>query len=151
MDQAVPIDEFSWARIPFAKCEHWSENRVRGVLSDINGVSFKREIYHPERGSWLIKDIICGRGEHVLEWFFHFDPRLELKVENSQTIKVYENGWMLIISPPEQKISLWVEQGWFSPKYGVKEQNKILHGKWQGNLSEEIFNWRFERIAEKKE
>jgi len=136
-DQAIPMKYFSWTHVPNAICEFWSEKRVWGTL-DIHGVMIRREIHHPVPRLWRINDMLSGQGEHTIDWFFHFGPRLQLKLENPQTIKVFEKDWALAIRSSNADILLSIEEGWISPSYESKQRNKVLHGQWRGNLSEAL-------------
>lgn len=134
-DQAIPIKSFGWKQVPNAICEFWGKDKVRGMLA-IDGIVMRREIYHPAPGLWHIRDMLSGQGEHAIDWFFHFSPRVQLKNESQQSIKVFEDPWSITIKCSNRNILLSIEDGWVSQNYGLKQRNKILHGRWRGNLSE---------------
>ena len=132
-EQAVPDGYFAWRGVPNAACEHWSEDRVRGVM-EINGVTVRREINHPAPGMWRITDMLSGQGEHTIEWFFHFSPGLRLKITASHEVALFGLGnSSLRLCTPD--VALSIEEGWISPTYGLKQRNEVLHGCWQGGLS----------------
>jgi hypothetical protein len=149
-DQAVPLHNFSWKHVPEAKCIDWTGERVRGVLADFGKVEFSREILHPRQGIWHLIDTFTGRGEHMMEWFFHFAPGLELDLyEAGQTATVLKDGRpFLTVHIPDGGIRPRLRDSWYSHQYGIKQLNRELYAQWQGELgtSGMSFHWQFKLV-----
>jgi hypothetical protein len=146
-DQAMPLHNFSWKHVPEAKCIDWSGERVRGVLTDFGKVEFSREVAHPRPGIWELVDTLTGGAEHMLEWFFHFAPGLELDLhEEDHTVTVLKDGQsFLTVHIPAGGVRPQLRDSWYSQQYGVKQRNRELYAQWQGEVDNGMsFQWRFQ-------
>lgn len=77
--------------------------------------------------SWLIEDRIEGRAEHRLEWYFHFDPAVELTLSGGQLIARLPGGPSVVLECRSDHALLPViEDGWYSPSYGIKVPAPIV-------------------------
>jgi hypothetical protein len=154
-EQAIPMPNFNWRQIPQARCIDWNEERVVGALTHSVKMDFVRELTHPRPGVWQLVDKFIGREEHSMEWFFHFDPSLELQlnIEEGTLMVVNKGEPFLIVDTPDRGPLLQVRDSWFSYRYGVKQRNRELYAQWQGQLKEEgvEFCWQFRRINERLE
>lgn len=152
-DQAIPMPNFNWKHVPEAKCIEWNGTRVRGVLTYPSQVEFSRQLVHPRPGVWELVDRFIGRGEHVMEWFFHFAPDLELDLhEEGHALTVLMNGQsFLIVHLPNGGVRPQLRDGWYSCQYGVKQCNRELYAQWQGELNGDgvPFHWRFQFVNER--
>jgi len=149
-DQATPIPYFNWRNIPNAKCIEWTEKHISAELSPQNNVVFSRQLSHLKPGDWKLIDKFKGHDEHMLEWFFHLSPNLDLlPSERLDTFTVLRNSQPFIkISVPENVTVTQLNDSWYSNQYNVKEKNLGIYGKWQGILDGEgaSFQWQFQLI-----
>jgi len=148
-DQATPLREFNWLQVPHASCTAWDEHRVQGRLTSSDGVEFRRELAHPSPGAWEVVDSFTGHAEHMLEWFFHFAPGLELRLHENHTATVLRSGHPVVrVQLPDGPLGLELRDGWYSRDYGVKLRNQELYARWQGPLDRGgvSFPWRFQAV-----
>lgn len=90
-----------------------------------------------ERPVVFVCDRMSGRGQHRLIWRFHFDPAVRVEMDG-QDICVSAGGAVGPGSPtvwlmPGAGATLFtqsIEDGWVSPRYGVKVPVKVA--VWQG-------------------
>jgi hypothetical protein len=149
-DQAIPLHKFSWKHVPEARCVEWNGARVRGVLTYSGPVEFSRELRHPRPGVWELVDKFTGRGEHMVEWFFHFAPGLELNLDESrQTVTVLKDARLyVIVHIPNGGVRPQLRDSWYSHQYGLKQCNRELYAQWHGELDGNgvSFHWRFQLV-----
>lgn len=149
-DQAIPVGRFRWKYVPEAKCTDWNGERVRASLPCVGDVTFSRELAHPRPGVWELVDRFTGRNEHMMEWFFHFAPGLELDIhQEGHIVTVLQGGRsLLILNIPDGGVRLQVRDSWYSEQYGVKQRNRELYAQWHGQLHRNgvPFRWRFQRV-----
>lgn len=151
-DQAVPVPNFNWREVPEAQCLEWGGDRVTGVLTSPTQVEFSRALVHPRPGVWEVVDRFAGSGAHTMEWFFHFVPGLELDLhQDGRGITVLRDGVaFLLVQLPEGGVQAERRESWYSREYGVKERNRELHARWQGELYPDgrAFHWSFQLADE---
>lgn len=147
-EQAIPMPNFNWQQISEAKCIDWTGERVKAGLTDSGQVEFIRELTHPRPGVWELVDKFTGHDEHIIEWFFHFAPGLDLQLNIEQhTLTVLKEGRsFLIVHIPDKGIRSHLRNTWSSYQYGVKQTSEGLSGAWRGELEGEgtSFHWRFQ-------
>jgi hypothetical protein len=152
-EQAIPRPNFNWQQIPEAKCINWAEERVTGALTYSSQVEFFRELIHPRPGVWELCDKFKGHDRHSMEWFFHFAPGLDLQqAEADHIITVIKEGRaFLTVNVPHNGIHCQIRDDWYSYQYGVKQPNRGLYARWQGELNGEgvSFNWQFCLVNER--
>jgi hypothetical protein len=148
-EQATPKKYFNWQRISEAKCIDWTGTRVKAAMTYSGKVEFWRELAHPRPGTWELSDKFQGQGVHMLEWFFHFAPGLDLLIkEEEQRLSVLKEGRpFLTVHLPDQRIHYELREDWYSYQYDNKQSNQVLYAKWQGELEGERapFHWKFQR------
>jgi hypothetical protein len=146
-EQAIPLSYFNWRQVPEAKCFAWTGKRVIGSMTYSGPVILTREIIHDRPGIWEVNDKFTGVGEHTLEWFFHFAVNLDLRIqEGEQLVTVLRGGNpFLALHIPDLGVSCHLRAGWYSDKYGIKQPNRVLYGRWQGKLEDngKSFRWEF--------
>jgi len=134
-EQAEPLHEFAWEGVPKVVSGQHDDHTISGCLHLSDNVMIRRKISHYRPMAWAISDRIIGDGNHVIEWFFHFHPALQLEIQQRDQVKVFENDWQVWIKIPSPDMKVIIEQGWVSANYGVKKKHSILYGQWQGDLS----------------
>jgi hypothetical protein len=151
-EQAMPMPHFNWKAIPEAKCIVWTGERVTGALTSSDGVVFTRELTHPRPGVWELVDRFTGRDEHTMEWSFHLAPGLDVELcEERHTLTVLKDGQsFLVVHIPDGGVRPQLRDSWYSHQYGVKQWNRELYARWQGELDGNgvSFHWRFQVVNE---
>jgi hypothetical protein len=151
--QAIPMSHFNWRQVPEANCIDWTGERVTGELTYPGPVQFRRELSHPRHGLWELADTFTGKDKHVMEWYFHFAPDLEVQLqENERILMMLKEGRpFLNVDMPRKEISYQLRDDWYSYKYGVKQRNRVLYAHWQGEINEKgvSFIWKFQLINKK--
>jgi hypothetical protein len=152
-DQAVPMPNFNWKQVSEAKCVDWTGKRVTGAMTYASQVEFIRDLAHPRPGVWELVDKFTGHDEHILEWFFHFAPGLDLQLDRGEhTLTVLKEGQsFLIVHIPDNGIRPQLRNTWFSYQYGIKQSNRGLYAQWQGAMKGEgvSFHWQFKLADER--
>jgi len=154
LEQAAPVPNFNWRRIPEARCIEWSKNRVVGSLSYPNQVEFIREVNHPAKKTWEITDNFWGDdGFHEITWFYHFAAGLDLRQDESGGHVIAEANsvpcfWVMA---PGNDVRVEFVSGWVSRDYGKKEANSILRATWIGKIPSDgiSFFWKFSGVHKK--
>lgn len=75
--------------------------------------------YLKKKSFLCIIDHLTGRGDHTLNWHFHFAPGLELSQAEENIVTVKNDSNVYFLSYPEQ-LELKLHEKWYSPSYGVK-------------------------------
>jgi hypothetical protein len=89
------------------------------------GVMHQRQ-FEKQASGWLIRDVVTGAGEHELEWFFHFAPECQLKVEGSCVQTTFADGPNIRLETTNNQLPITVTDGWVSPTYGRRENAPIV-------------------------
>ncbi len=114
--------------------EHTSYQRLR------NSVTHQRQIlFNKMEDYWVIKDILAGRGKQECGFYFHFAPlKVEIDGEFSLAVKTKRKGVNVAIIPLNADgLTVNVEQGWISYRYGEKVKTLIV--KYQGSAQMPVF------------
>lgn len=84
-------------------------------------------LFVKDPATWLIEDLIEGRGEHCLEWFFHFAPGLDVQLQGSEAIARFGAGNIAALkSLTKLSLPAHVEDSEMSPSYGRLVPIKVL-------------------------
>jgi uncharacterized heparinase superfamily protein len=70
-----------------------------------------------------IHDVIAGRGTHVVKSLVHLHPQVSLETQGNK-ILLSAADTSCFIEADEGAMS--IEEGWFCPKFGLKQKNKVL-------------------------
>jgi hypothetical protein len=157
-DQALPLNEFAWRKVPAAACSYYGERAVRGFL-DVDDVRVGRHIRHPVPGLWWISDSLVGEGAHTVTWYFHFAPDLDLYQDDASGNWIVSGNAsandgsgappvpVAIITVP-QGLTTRAERGWVSRHYGHKERNMQLVATWSAVIPDGglRFQWEFKGL-----
>jgi hypothetical protein len=119
--------------------EHDGYTRAKDPVIHRRAVTFSRSTGQVEILDHF-SDPVNGSASHKLIWTFPFAPGC--------VVEPHKDGWM--ITAPCQHVRLSapycdltgenlsidskIEQGWVSPRYGVREQAPILRWRWQGPI-----------------
>ncbi len=127
--QAQPKGPFSWTRLPAVRSEGWITGQTfdlfAGSHDGYRPMIHRRWVFSLRSKVFLVRDLVLGEGEHMLDLFWHLNPGLlgkdnvfaEHQGKHSlQILSVEEDGWSREVRP-----------GWWSPVYGKKEAAPVLH------------------------
>jgi uncharacterized heparinase superfamily protein len=86
----------------------------------------KRHMSYDGQGSWVIKDMLEGRGSHRMESYIHIHPDFQA-VQSGASIRVIEpSGSTIAIIEALGPSDMRVEQGWYFPEFGLKLENHVI-------------------------
>jgi len=99
---------------------------------------------------WVITDDMKGKGQHRLKWTYILSPKVDVKVINPQKVQLRVGNKGLDLIWEGKRGEIVVEEGPYSPRYGVVQSTKLLRisvvaslpfsGRtlllWQGNSDE---------------
>jgi uncharacterized heparinase superfamily protein len=86
----------------------------------------KRCMSYDGQQSWVIEDMLEGRGAHRMESYIHIHPDFQA-AESGASIRVLEpNGSPIAIIETLEAGQMRVEQGWYFPEFGVKRENHVI-------------------------
>ncbi len=148
LDQVDPAGPFAWKSIPNVKKEIWLNRRTFDFFSGSHDgyrrlpkpVTHRRSIFHVKGGLWFVHDLAEGRGDHLLESFWHFGRDVEIadtgsaicaQLSDTQTSRC--TAATLLID----RNSGWtaqIERGSVSPAYGAKQSASVLRISAKANL-----------------
>ncbi len=120
------VNVSKWETTPnydYLEAEHNGYNRFYG------NVTHKRQfVFNKSENYWLIKDILTGEGKHKFDLFFQLGPGMVYRIDKrTLTASIYFDDRCLKVIPLFRKsISLSVEEGWYSGRYGIKNKSKVL-------------------------
>lgn len=82
--------------------------------------------YYDGQGSWVVTDMLEGKGTHRMESYIHIHPDFQV-VQSEGGIRVMEpNGSTMAIIEALGPSHVRIERGWFSPEFGIKHENHVI-------------------------
>jgi heparinase II/III-like protein len=143
LDQAHPEGPFAWSAIPAVHAECWIPGASFTLFAGSHSgyerlaqpVRHRRFVFHLDGAFWLVRDVVEGRGSHLLETSWHFAPDLVAsKAENSFRIAPSQKNpsspvppghlTLLPLSDPQWKSEIVSEH--VSPAYGAMIPAPVL-------------------------
>jgi hypothetical protein len=87
----------------------------------------RRLDFDKENICWQIKDELTGEGNHLFEWFFHFDENLEVQIENKSSVITRSPGSNIRLEfQSKSELSFDVFHDYISKAYGKKCAANVL-------------------------
>jgi uncharacterized heparinase superfamily protein len=107
------------------------------------GVVHSRAIIHAPGNFWVVVDSLSGRGRHRVESFIHFHP--SIRVEPSagsapEAPAMTRQRWIIHLADSRYLLrnlgvgEYVLTEGWYSPEFGVRQTQTVLHCMWEGKL-----------------
>jgi heparinase II/III-like protein len=139
--QAQPGGPFKWLNLCPARLESWAtlpnldyaSGMHEGYRRLAEPVVHRRRVAFVKPDRWFLLDDLSGAGTHSLEFFFHFPPDVQLRVDEHSCWATKSDNRFLIIADP--RLSLDADrgeedpvQGWYSRDYGHREPAPVLAG-----------------------
>jgi hypothetical protein len=79
------------------------------------------------RNTLTIEDELTGEGVHQVEAFFHFSPGTKVECIKPGEFSLFLEGYKAYLRIEEcAGLRCSLEEGWFSPSYGLRERNVVL-------------------------
>src|SRR5262245_49368196 len=101
---------------------HTGYERLPGAVSHTRWIAADKC-----RPGVLVCDRLAGGGRHQLAWRFHLDPMLDAEIDEGDVRM--KNGdrvvWLLPVDATD-RLTLSLEDGWVSPRYGVKSSARVI-------------------------
>jgi Heparinase II/III-like protein/Heparinase II/III N-terminus len=128
-DQSEPNGPFGWKRLTETNVENW----IRGKKFDLfignhssyemdGPVTHRRWVFFRKSEFWLVRDLILGTGTHQLDIRWHLNPQLSSSgTDGGRHFSTEEGPGIAFFSAAGESWSKSVEQGTWSPAYGIKE------------------------------
>jgi hypothetical protein len=129
--QAQPGGKFAWKTRPSARAESWLPGKTFSLFSgscaspDEHRAVHHRWVFHLRGHFWLIRDRVEGSGEHQLELFWHFSPlfRVEFPSGSCTVASSGDTAAVVMLSSENHGWSRELGTSWYSPAYGIRQQN----------------------------
>jgi uncharacterized heparinase superfamily protein len=110
----------------------------------------KRHISYDGQGSWVIKDLLEGRGTHQMESYIHIHPDFQV-ARNGANIRVIEpSGSTMAIVEALGPSQVRTEQGWYFPEFGLKRENYVIVFFCSGELALEL-SYRIQKVVSRNQ
>lgn len=91
-------------------------------------VSHRRMFSFDKRANTLeVTDTLRGAGEHIAEWYFHYDHGVDVERTSDSLFLAHSGGVTLHMTVTStHPLNTAIEEGWVSRSYGTKLPGKIL-------------------------
>lgn len=97
-----------------------------------DGLTHERRItIDAQSRSMSVEDLVTGRGAHRLESRVHLHPDVQVQ-QTTRGIQLTRDGVMCSVEADD--VPIQVEDGWYCPRFGVRECNTVLVLRWEGTL-----------------
>ncbi len=95
------------------------------------GAKVQRQFTFEKSASVLrLHDTVSGRGQHRLEWRFHFAPEVKVKLVGRELRAQREDRVLRMLLPPIPDAAVAphfaLRPSWYSPSYGVRQKSSVL-------------------------
>jgi len=146
VDQAEPAGPFPWQRLPEVRVENWTAGNFFDLLiATQNGyarladpVIHRRHVFGLKSHFWLVLDTLEGRGQHHADVLWHLAPDLRWQLQENSALATWEEGGLAVLFTDTHVWAPRVQQGWYSPVYGVRKRIEVLAFHNEGALQESI-------------
>jgi len=139
VDQAVPDGPFAWKDLPSVRAESWVGGETftffggshTGYLRLSDPVLHRRFVVHIFKAFWMVRDLAEGSAAHILETFWHLDPKLDISQGEGRFIATgaEEDGSrsdIAFVPVTDPEWDFHVTSAYVSPVYGVAAPTQVL-------------------------
>jgi uncharacterized heparinase superfamily protein len=110
----------------------------------------KRSMSYDGQESWVIEDMLEGRGAHRMESYLHIHPDYQV-VPSGTTLRVIEpSGSPIAMIETLEASQKRVEQGWYFPEFGVKRENHVIVFTCSGEIPLSL-SYRIRKVTSQKQ
>ena len=137
-EQMNSTNIFAWEEIPKGELLNFKFSDTRDYIS-VNHSAYKklscpivhqRDIeYYKLESKFIITDLFEGTNVNSLEWFFHLNPEITVKMEGNKFIFYKDNSPIVIMSYKKNISNIQINNSWYSEKYGEKVQRNCIYIK----------------------
>lgn len=129
-NQSEPNGPFTWKRLTECKVENWiTGHNFDLFVGSHNGyaqpggpTTHRRWVFFGKPKFWLVRDLMLGAGAHQLDIRWHINPELSPSgLDEGRHFSTATGTGIEFFSAPGKDWSRTVEQGTWSPAYGMKE------------------------------
>lgn len=139
-DQAIPRGPFEWNSMPQVNVETWTNGTTFDFfVGSHDGYGLpclamhQRSVFHLKGGAWLVSDFVDGRGEHLLESFWHFAPDIEVAkvqgailAECANVVAGKGNPGLALVIDRNSEWRADIATDFVSPAYGCRRSAPVL-------------------------
>lgn len=138
-NQAVPDGPFAWRDLPTVRADSWITGETftyfsgshTGYLRLSDPVLHRRFVFHLYKGFWIVRDTAEGKAVHVLETFWHLDPKLAGRESTGSFIVANAvdgelAGSVAFVPVNDSAWDCRIISGQVSPVYGAAETAGVL-------------------------
>lgn len=111
----------------------WFEGAHNGYCRLPGKVIHLRTMGYDAVGGWTVCDTLQGSGSHVMESYIHLHPDFTAEVKGD-SIEVLEEEKLPIAIIEVVGAAIRLEQGWYSPEFGVRFENVLVVLSYEGGL-----------------
>jgi uncharacterized heparinase superfamily protein len=109
-----------------------------------------RHVSYDGQGSWVIKDVLEGRGMHRMESYIHIHPDFQV-AQSGASIRVIEpSGSTMAIVEALGPSQMRMEQGWYFPEFGLKRENHVIVFSCSGEIPLEL-SYRIQKVVSRNQ
>jgi uncharacterized heparinase superfamily protein len=83
------------------------------------------------RRTMFVEDVVTGQGTHRLESRMHLHPAVQVK-QTTRGVRLTRGDVICDVGAGD--VPVQVEDGWYCPRFGVRERNAVLVLRWEGTL-----------------
>jgi hypothetical protein len=107
------------------------------------GVVHARTILLLAPDTWIVADLLRGKGLHLVESFLHFHPevRIEARADLGETSAgVPLHRWTVEFGGQSYLLAAYgagqfdLLKSWYSERFGVRQASTLLHSTWRGAI-----------------
>ena len=133
VDQAEPATAFSWSRLTQSKADEWIQGKHFDLMVGSHDgyerlpspVRHRRTVLSLRNGIYLVRDLITGQGQHLMEVFWRFGQDVQLVKDGLYRVRGASNGFALLPVEGHGWAEQVSKQPW-SPAYGQKSSASVL-------------------------
>ena len=134
VSQAESAGPFKWANPAHAKVERWINGKNFDLFSGSHegytrlhhGLVHRRTVFYLKPSFWLVYDFLEGVGVHSVNIPWHFVPGSLAVAGSTARFKARNGGAVTLATTLSNGWSAESGQGWYSPRYGVKEPAPVF-------------------------
>lgn len=129
-NQSNPRGPFAWERLTKAKTESWINGQTfdlfvgshDGYSHGENPVTHRRCVFFRKPKFLLVRDLVFGTGKHQVDLHWHVSPELsDSAPADGRFFSSEKSAGIALFASVGKSWSKTVEQGSWSPAYGIRE------------------------------
>jgi uncharacterized heparinase superfamily protein len=110
----------------------------------------KRSMSYDGQESWVIEDMLEGRGAHRMESYIHIHPDFQVAQSEAGVRVIEPRGSTMAIIEALGPSQMRVEQGWYFPEFGLKRENHVIVFTCAGKIPLSL-SYRIRKVTSQKQ